>query len=96
MSIQDLTADMLTRIRNALRNREKSVVTLSNKLNRGVASVLKEEGYISDFEHVADGRGERASKRHLGAPLKGAARVRQLGRVPGAEPSVGREDEEVR
>jgi small subunit ribosomal protein S8 len=39
-----------------VRNREKSVVVLSNKLNRGVASVLKDEGYISDFECVADGR----------------------------------------
>jgi small subunit ribosomal protein S8 len=56
MSVQDLTADMLTRIRNAVRNREKSVVVLSNKLNRGVASVLKDEGYIADFECVADGR----------------------------------------
>jgi small subunit ribosomal protein S8 len=56
MSVQDLTADMLTRIRNAVRNREKSVVVLSNKLNRGVASVLKDEGYISDFQCVADGR----------------------------------------
>jgi len=56
MSAQDLTADMLTRIRNAVRNREKSVVVISNKLNRGVATVLKDEGYISDYENVADGR----------------------------------------
>ena len=56
MSIQDLTADMLTRIRNAVRNREKSVVIISNKLNRGVAVVLKDEGYITDFECIADGR----------------------------------------
>ena len=56
MSVQDLTADMLTRIRNAVRNREKSVVVISNKLNRGVAGVLKDEGYINDFECIADGR----------------------------------------
>ncbi|MFM1867472.1 MAG: ribosomal protein [Planctomycetota bacterium] len=56
MAVQDLTADMLTRIRNAVRNREKSVVVISNKLNRGVATVLKDEGYISDYENVADGR----------------------------------------
>ena len=56
MSVQDLTADMLTRIRNAVRNREKSVVVISNKLNRGVAGVLKDEGYINDFECVTDGR----------------------------------------
>lgn len=54
--VQDLTADMLTRIRNAVRNREKSVVVISNKLNRGVAGVLKDEGYITDFEAIADGR----------------------------------------
>ncbi|MFM1822622.1 MAG: ribosomal protein [Planctomycetota bacterium] len=56
MSSQDLTADMLTRIRNAVRNREKSVVVISNKLNRGVAAVLKDEGYIGDFESIEDGR----------------------------------------
>jgi small subunit ribosomal protein S8 len=56
MSTNDNTADMLTRMRNALRNREKTVTCLSNKLNRGVAQVLKDEGYISDFELVDDGR----------------------------------------
>lgn len=56
MAIQDLTADMLTRIRNAVRNRQKQVVCLNNKLNRGVAAVLVEEGYILGFEVVDDGR----------------------------------------
>ena len=32
MAINDLTADMLTRIRNAVRNREKSITCISNKL----------------------------------------------------------------
>lgn len=54
--MNDLTADMLTRIRNATRNRERSVTCLSNKLNRGVAAVLAEEGYIEGFEHIEDGR----------------------------------------
>ena len=56
MTMTDPIADMLTRIRNAVRNREKSVVVLSNTLNRGVAGVLKDEGYIADYECVADGR----------------------------------------
>jgi small subunit ribosomal protein S8 len=55
MSQQDLTADMLTRIRNAGRNRAKVVKCLNNKLNRGVAQVLKDEGYIKDFEVIEDG-----------------------------------------
>jgi len=56
MSQQDLTADMLTRIRNAVRNKAESVKCLNNKLNRGVAGVLKSEGYIRDFDVVDDGR----------------------------------------
>ncbi|MCH2161427.1 MAG: 30S ribosomal protein S8 [Phycisphaerales bacterium] len=56
MAINDLTADMLTRIRNAVRNREKDVTCISNKLNRGVAQVLVDEGYVNDFENIDDGR----------------------------------------
>src|SRR5262245_25470609 len=56
MAQQDLTADMLTRIRNAARNHAKSVKCLNNKLNRGVAQVLKDEGYIEKFTVLEDGR----------------------------------------
>ena len=56
MSQQDLTADMLTRIRNAVRNHTPVVSCLNNKLNRGIASVLKDEGYINGFEVIDDGR----------------------------------------
>ena len=56
MPLHDLTADMLTRIRNAVSNRARQVMVLDNKLNRGVAKVLHEEGYIRGFEIVADGR----------------------------------------
>ena len=56
MSQQDLTSDMLTRIRNAARNSAKSVRCLNNKLNRGVAQVLKDEGYIASFSVIDDGR----------------------------------------
>lgn len=56
MSQQDLTADMLTRIRNAVRNRADSAKCLNNKLNRGVAKVLQEEGYINGFDVIDDGR----------------------------------------
>ena len=56
MALQDLTADMLTRIRNACRIRAKQVLVLNNKLNRGVADVLAKEGYIRGYEVIADGR----------------------------------------
>ncbi len=56
MSLQDLTSDMLTRVRNAAVNRSKSVDCLNNKLNRGVAQVLQDEGYITGYTVVEDGR----------------------------------------
>jgi small subunit ribosomal protein S8 len=54
--MNDLTSDMLTRIRNAVRNNAKQVNVISNKLNRGIADVLVNEGYINAFECVEDGR----------------------------------------
>ena len=56
MSQQDLTADMLTRIRNAVRNHAPTVSCLNNKLNRGVAQVLVDEGFIDGVDVVEDGR----------------------------------------
>ena len=56
MSQQDLTADMLTRIRNSVRNQAPTVAVLNNKLNQGIAQVLVEEGYVRAFDVIDDGR----------------------------------------
>ena len=56
MSQQDLTADMLTRIRNSVRNQAPVVTVLNNKLNRGIAQVLVDEGYVRSFDVIDDGR----------------------------------------
>jgi small subunit ribosomal protein S8 len=56
MSQQDLTSDMLTRIRNAVRNHVPTVACLNNKLNRGIAQVLLDEGFIDNFDVIDDGR----------------------------------------
>ena len=45
----DPIADMLTRIRNANQNRAKTVSMPSSKMKETIASILKEEGYISDY-----------------------------------------------
>ncbi len=45
----DPIADMLTRIRNAVRNFSPSVDMPSSSMKEGIASVLKEEGFIEDF-----------------------------------------------
>lgn len=46
----DPIADMLTRIRNANQNRAKVVTMPSSKMKETIASILKEEGFIEDFE----------------------------------------------
>lgn len=56
MAINDPISDMLTRIRNAASNRSKDVVCLNTKVCRGIAEVLRDEGYINGFEVVEDGR----------------------------------------
>ncbi len=50
MSMQDPLSDMLTRIRNAQLAAQPSVLVPGSKLKLAVASVLKEEGYISDYK----------------------------------------------
>ena len=50
MSMNDPVSDMLTRIRNG-QQADKQVVHMgASKLKCAIAQVLKEEGYISDFE----------------------------------------------
>jgi len=49
MSLQDPIADMLTRIRNGQRAAKVSVAMQASRLKLAIAKVLKDEGYISDF-----------------------------------------------
>lgn len=55
MAVNDPIADMLTRIRNALRNRAKTVNCLNSRVCRGIADVLVKEGYINSFDVIEDG-----------------------------------------
>ena len=48
----DPIADMLTRIRNAVGVKRPHVDVPASKLKRGLAEVLKREGYIWDFQEV--------------------------------------------
>jgi small subunit ribosomal protein S8 len=54
MNNQDPIADMLTRIRNANRVGRKQVLIPRSKICVGIAQVLKAEGYIQEFDVVAD------------------------------------------
>ncbi|GAB4194110.1 MAG: 30S ribosomal protein S8 [Phycisphaeraceae bacterium] len=56
MALSDPIADMLTRIRNAARNKAKRVDCRNSKICAGIAKVLKDEGYVADFYVIDDGR----------------------------------------
>jgi small subunit ribosomal protein S8 len=53
MSLQDPIADMLTRVRNAQKASKQTVKMPASKQKSRIAAVLKDEGYISDF-NVSD------------------------------------------
>jgi small subunit ribosomal protein S8 len=55
MSLSDPIADMLTRIRNAVRVNKEQVNVKASKICEGIAAVLKKEGYISDYNRIDDG-----------------------------------------
>jgi small subunit ribosomal protein S8 len=56
MNNQDPIADMLTRIRNANRVGRRLVMIPNSKICTGIAGVLKDEGYIDDFDVIPDER----------------------------------------
>lgn len=55
MSLSDPIADMLTRVRNALRVRHKTVNVKASSICEGICQVLKAEGYLEDYKRVDDG-----------------------------------------
>lgn len=56
MSMTDPIADMLTRIRNANMVKHETVEVPASKLKVALAKVLKEEGYIADYEVKESGK----------------------------------------
>ena len=72
MPVTDPVADMLTRIRNAIQVRHESVMIPHSRLKLSIARILKEEGYIRDFD-VPRGQAHPTLRVHL---------IYREGRVP--------------
>ena len=72
MSMSDPIADLLTRIRNAQMVARQTVSAPSSKVKVAIAKVLKDEGYIDDFQ-VRDENGhpelEITLKYYAGRPV---------------------------
>jgi small subunit ribosomal protein S8 len=80
MSLSDPIADMLTRIRNALRINKGDVSIRASKICAGIASVLKNEGYIKDFDRVDDGK-QGILRVFLKYDIEGQPIIREIKRV---------------
>ena len=84
MAVSDPIADMLTRIRNAIMARHENVSVPASKMKLAIARILKEEGFIADYE-VVRGRPHRVIRidlRYLGAnqpAISGLKRVSKPG-----------------
>jgi small subunit ribosomal protein S8 len=55
MGMTDPIADMITRIRNAIAVRKDEIILPASRTKIQIASVLKEEGFIKDYEIIPDG-----------------------------------------
>ncbi|MCL5264323.1 MAG: 30S ribosomal protein S8 [Chloroflexi bacterium] len=54
MSVTDPIADMLTRIRNAILARHEYTLVPASRIKIAIARILKEEGFVKDFEITKD------------------------------------------
>ena len=93
MSLSDPIADMLTRIRNASRVSKKDVMVKASKICEGIASVLKDEGYIVDYDRIDDGN-QGLIRVNLKYTVEGDHAITELKRVskPGRRIYNGSED----
>jgi small subunit ribosomal protein S8 len=72
MAANDTISDMLTRIRNACLVRHQTTKVPSTRMTRNIATVLKSEGFIADFEEAGEG-----VEKHLVVSLKYKGKNRQ-------------------
>ncbi len=92
MSMTDPISDMLTRIRNGQKARKVSVSMPASTVKIAVANVLKDEGYITDFEESGEG-----AEKSLSVELKyfeGTPVIEKVQRVskPGLRVYCGKDD----
>ncbi len=72
MAANDTISDMLTRLRNANMARHQTTNIPSTRMTRSIAKVLKEEGFIGEYEEQGEG-----IKRQLVVSLKYKGKNRQ-------------------
>ncbi|MBN1331305.1 30S ribosomal protein S8 [Candidatus Dojkabacteria bacterium] len=80
--VNDPIADFLTRIRNAIARKQKTLNVPSTKMLEAIAAILKEEGYILDYK-VEEPK-EKEVQKQLNLKLKyinGESAIKELIRI---------------
>jgi small subunit ribosomal protein S8 len=94
--MSDPIADMLTRIRNALLRQHPEVSMPHSHVKEALASVLKDEGYIEDFQVLTEGKFPvlRLQLKYVGDRRNRQSVITDLKRVskPGRRIYVGKDD----
>ena len=93
--MSDTIADMLTRLRNAVAAKHKTVDVKNSRICQGIASVLKEEGYIIDFAILDDGTKQGLIRITIKYTPTGEQVLRELKRVSKPGCRVYREREGI-
>ena len=88
--LTDPIADLLTRIRNAAAARQTKTEVPASRLKIGVARILKEQGYITNYR-VAEDNGKRTIKVYLKYAADSRPVISKIERVskPGRRVYVG-------
>ena len=92
MAVTDPIADMLTRIRNAIVPRHETVTIPASKMKLELARILKEEGFIRNYEAQNAGTPRAQIKVYLHYRSKDEPAISGLKRVskPGLRVYVGK------
>src|SRR5436305_2749467 len=80
MSMTDPIADLLTRIRNAAKERHEKLEVPASRLKANVVRVLKEEGYIKNFRLMRE-EGRPVIKVYLKYTDDGASVIQGIKRI---------------
>ncbi len=93
MGMTDPIANMLTKMRNAIRTRKPTVEVSSSKMNVRIAQILLEEGYINAYDVIPDNK-QGMIKITLKYDERSEGVITNLQRVskPGRRVYVGKEE----
>lgn len=94
MPVTDPIGDFLTRIRNAQRAHHRTVEAPASKLKIAIAEILKDQGYIADYEVVGNEKNPQPTLRLHLKYYQGKPVIREIKRVskPGIRRYAGRDE----